>query len=135
MSFFKQTEIFSMSPREVQEIVENGGQAVSYIAGNKTEAIQALTQRIIDSCKGIVMVDSSGRVASGIFKGIKDYSKGDLICTSLCVTSCILESSAGVLVWASFPGKICVISSLKSVSYGCIKIRDLCAAEPNNPLC
>ena len=39
MSIFKRANIFSMTPREVQQAVLKTGEEASYIAGNKTEAI------------------------------------------------------------------------------------------------
>ena len=36
--------------------------------------------------------------------------------------------------WQIFE-KAIVISGLKTVSYGCMKVRDLCAMNPSNPLC
>ena len=135
MAIFKRTNIFSMTPREVQEIVARTGQEASYIAGNKTEAIQALTTGIIESTKGAVTTHSGARVGRSVFKGVKDYLKGDFLCTGLCATSGICETAAGIIIWIPIPGKICAISTLKGISYGCMTIRDLCAGEPGNPLC
>jgi hypothetical protein len=129
------SNIFTMSPREVQEAVAKSGQAASYVAGNKTEAIQHLTNGVIDSGKGVICIHSGGRVGVSIFKGVKDYFRGDVVCSGLCVVSGMCETTAGVLIWVPIPGKICVVSGLKGVSLGCMKIRDLCAADPTNPLC
>lgn len=47
-----------------------------------------------------------------------------------------IEKTSMVIVWIPIPaGKICTLGVLKGVSYGCMKIRDLCATEPGNPLC
>ena len=142
MSILKRANIFSMTPREVQELVEKTGQEASYLAGNKTEAIQALTNGaidlkngVIDSTKGVVTAHSGSKVGTSIFKAAKDYAKGDVLCTGLCAASGICETAAGIIVWTPIPGKICVVSGLKGVSYCCMRIRDLCAAEPGNPLC
>lgn len=136
MKFFKKANVFTMTPREVQETVEKTGQAASYVAGNKTEAIQALTNGIIDSAKGAVTTQSGARAGASIFKVAKDYARGDLLCTGLCAASVACETTAGIIIWIPMPvGKICTVSALKGISYGCMKIRDLCAAEPTNPLC
>ena len=135
MSIFKLSNLFSMTPQQVQQAVEKAGESASYIAGNKTEAIQGLTNGVIDITKGVFTTHSGSRVGQSIFKGFKDYSKGDPLCTGLCLASGICESVAGVLVWVPVPGKICTVSTLKGISYGCMTIRDLCAAEPGNPLC
>lgn len=135
MSIFKRANVFSMTPRQVQQLVEKTGQEASYIAGNKTEAIQALTNGLIDSTKGAVTVQSGARVGTSIFKGAKDYARGDFLCTGLCATSGICETAASIIVWIPIPGKICTVATLKGISYGCMRIRDLCAAEPENLFC
>lgn len=124
-----------MSPREVQQAVLKTGEEASYIASNKTKAIQTITNRIMDTTKGAVTTHSETRVGTSIFKGVKDYTRGDILCTGLCAASGICETTAGIIVWIPFPSKICAVSTLKSVSYGCMKIHDLCAADPVNPLC
>ena len=132
MSIFKRANIFSMTPREVQQAVLKTGEEASYIAGNKTEAIQTITNGIMDTTKGAVTTHSGTRVGTSIFKGAKDYARGDVLCTGLCAASGICETAASILVWVPIRGKIC---ALKGVSYCCMRIRDLCAAEPGNPLC
>lgn len=135
MSIFKRANIFSMTPREVQQAVLKTGEEASYIAGNKTEAIQTITNGVMDTTKGAVTTHSGTRVGTSIFKGAKDYARGDVLCTGLCAASGICETAAGIIVWIPIPGKICAVSTLKGVSYGCMRIRDLCAADPGNPLC
>lgn len=135
MSIFKRANVFSLTPREIQQIVQKTGEEASYIAVNKTEAIQSLTNGIIDSTKGAITAQSGARVGTSVYKGAKDYAKGDTLCTGLCATSGICETAAGIIIWIPIPGKICVVSTLKGISYGCMRIRDLCAAEPGNPLC
>jgi hypothetical protein len=88
MSLFKflkraRANIFAMNPLEVQETVEKTGQAASYIAVNKTEAIQGLTNGIIDSGKGVVTIHIGGKAGISVFKGVKDYFRGDVIRTGL----------------------------------------------------
>lgn len=85
--------------------------------------------------KGAVTTHSGTKVGTSIFKGTKDYTRGDVLCTGLCAVSGICETAAGIIVWIPILGKICALSTLKSVSYGCMRIRDLCAADPGNPLC
>lgn len=135
MSIFKRSNIFSMSPREVQQAVLKTGEGASYIASNQTEAIQSMANGIPDAAKGAVTTHSGKRVGTSVFKGAKDYARGDVLCTGLCVTSGICETVAGAIVWVPIPGKIGAVSALKGISYGCMQIWDLCAAEPGNPLC
>lgn len=140
MGVFGRVNIFTMSPREVQEIVEKTGgtavQAASYVAGNKTEAIQALTNGAIDTSRGVLTAHSGKRLGTSVFKGVKDSARGDMLCTGLCAVSGVCETAAGVVVWIPMPvGKLCAVSALKGVSYCCMTIRDLCAGDPSNPLC
>jgi hypothetical protein len=136
MKFFKARDLFTMTPREVQEAVEKTGQAASYVAGNKTEALQALTNGVVDTSKGVLTTHSGARLGNSIFKGAKDYARGDVLCTGLCTVSGTCETVAAVIVWLPLPtGKICAISAFKGVSYTCMRIRDLCAGDPTNPLC
>jgi len=94
MSILKRANVFSMTPREVQQRVAKTGEEASYIAGNKTEAIQALTNGIVDSTKGAVTTHSGARVGTSVFKGAKDYARGDVLCTGLCATSGFCETAA-----------------------------------------
>ena len=133
------SQIFKQSPREVQQKVEaagnNAAQAASYVAGNKTEAIQAITNGIVDTTKGSVTAHSGKRLGNSVLKDVKDYTKGDVLCTVLCAVSGTCEVIAGVIIWVPVSGKIVCVSGLKAISYGCMSIRDLCNAEPGNPLC
>lgn len=83
----------------------------------------------------LLLTHSGSKIGNSIFKGAKDYSRGDYICTTLCAVLGCCETAASVLVWIPIPRKIVVVSSLKGVSYGCMRVRDLCAMNPLNPLC
>jgi hypothetical protein len=82
------TQIFQQTPREIQqEIAKKGAEsaeAASYIVGNKTEAIQTITNGIFDTSKGAVTTHSGARIGNSVFKGAKDYARGDYVCTTLC---------------------------------------------------
>jgi hypothetical protein len=136
LSWFKSRKIFSMTPREVQQAVAEGGDAASYIAGNTTEGFRAIFGFAADSTKGAITTHSGSRIGESAFKGAKDYARGDMMCTGLCAISGTCETAAGIIVWIPMPaGKVCAVSALKGISYGCMKVRNLCAAEPGNPLC
>ena len=94
-----------------------------------------LTKSLEDSSKGAFMVHSGKRAATTGFKATKDFNRGDPVCGTLCTISSSCELVSGVLVWVPFPGKIFTVSCLKSVSVGCEKIRDMCAADPSSPMC
>ena len=68
MTIFKRANIFLMSPREVQQAVLKTGEEASYIASTKTEAIQALTNGLIDTTRGAVTTHSGARVGKAFLK-------------------------------------------------------------------
>ena len=103
-------------------------EASAYFWGNATKAVQ-------DSSKGVLTAHSGKRIATTGFKATKDFSRGDPICGTLCTVSACCETASGVIIWIPFPGKICTLSGLKTISIGCERIRDLCSAEPSNPMC
>jgi hypothetical protein len=103
-------------------------EAAAYFWGNTTKAVQ-------DASKGALMAHSGKRVATTAFKATKDFGRGDPICGTLCTVSACCETISGIAVWVPFPGKICTLSSLKAISISCEHLRDLCAFDPENPLC
>ena len=106
----------------------NKAKQFSYFWGNLAKTVQ-------DSTKGGLTVDSGRRIGTSSFKASKDYSHGDMVCTGLCGVSIACETASGVIVWIPIPGKVCAVSILKAISIGCVKVSDLCAAYPSNPLC
>ena len=64
-----------------------------------------------------------------------DFSRGDPLCGTLCTISTCCEVVSGVIVWVPFPGKVCTVATLKTVSRVCEKIRDMCAANPTATGC
>ena len=94
-----------------------------------------LTKNIEDSSKGAVTVHSGKWAALIGFKYVTDFSRGDPLCGTLCVVSASCEVVSGVAVWIPFPGKICTVASLKAISVGCERIRDMCASNPTAPGC
>ena len=82
------------------------------------------------------MTHSGRRLGTSIFKGSQDYARSDTVCTGLRAVSGACELASGIIGWVPMPvGKICILSSLKAASYACMIIRNLCAAEPDNPIC
>lgn len=103
-------------------------EASAYFLGNAAKAVQ-------DSSKGALTAHSGKRLATTGFKATKDFGRGDPVCGTLCTVSACCETASGIVVWIPFPGKICTLSGLKAISICCESVRDLCAAEPNNPVC
>jgi|SaaInlV_100m_DNA_5_1039725.scaffolds.fasta_scaffold00078_23 hypothetical protein len=116
----------------VRETILNEGmkatEAQAFFWGNVTATIQ-------DTGKGSLAVHSGQRFARSGFKSAMDFRRGDPVCGSLCAVSSLCEVVSGIVVWVPFPRKICTLSGLKAVSIGCETIRDMCAADPSNPLC
>jgi hypothetical protein len=76
------------------------------------------------------MTNSGSRIGDSVFKGAKDYVRGDVMCTGLCATSGVCETAVAIIVWIPMPvGKFFTVSVLKGISYGCMKVRDFCSAE------
>ena len=94
-----------------------------------------ITQGVMDSSKGALMIDSGRRAGAGTFKASKDFARGDLVCGSLCCISIGCEAISGTLVWCPIPSKIVTLSALKATSIGCQRFRDFCAGDPSSPLC
>ena len=103
-------------------------EAAAYFWGNVTKSVQ-------DSTKGVVTVDSGRRMGVGSFKAGKDFARGDTLCGSLCCISIGCEAAAGILIWIPLPGKITTVATLKAISIGTQRYRDMCAADPFAPNC
>ena len=103
-------------------------ESTAFFWGNVTKGVQ-------ESTKGALVVDSGRRAGISTFKASKDFARGDAICGGLCCVSIGCEVVSSVLVWCPIPGKIIAVSTLKAASVGCLKFRDLCAADPSGPFC
>ena len=118
-------------PQVRDAILKNGYEATesaAFFLGNTTEALA-------NTGKGALTAQCGSRVGSGAFKATKDFSKGDILCGTLCSVSMGCEVACGVIIWVPMPGKFTTIAILKGVSHGSTKFRDLCACDPSNPLC
>lgn len=103
-------------------------ESAAFFWGNTTEALA-------NTGKGALTAQCGSRVGSGAFKATKDFSKGDILCGTLCSVSMGCEVACVVITWVPMPGKFTTIAILKGVSHGSTKFRDLCADDPSNPLC
>ena len=118
-------------PQVRDAILKNGYEATesaAFFLGNTTEALA-------NTGKGALTAQCGSRVGSGAFKATKDFSKGDILCGTLCSVYMGCEVACGVIIWVPMPGKFTTIAILKGVSHGSTKFRDLCAGDPSNPLC
>ena len=118
-------------PQLRDKILQTGMEATesaAYFWGNTTEALA-------NTGKGALTAQSGSRVGSGAFKATKDFSRGDVLCGTLCSVSIGCEIVCGVIVWVPVPGKFTTLAILKGVSHGSTKFRDLCAGDPSNPFC
>ena len=103
-------------------------ESADYFWGNTTEALA-------NTGKGALTAQCGSRVGSGAFKAAKDFSRGDIVCGTLCSVSMGCEVACGAIAWIPMPGKFTTIAVLKGVSHGSTRFRDLCAGDPSNPLC
>eukprot|EP00980_Cylindrotheca_fusiformis_P030310 scaffold24649_cov2193-Cylindrotheca_fusiformis.AAC.14 len=104
-------------------------EAAAYSWGN-------ITQGVANTGKATLTAQCGNRVGSGAFKATKDFSRGDIICGTLCSLSIGCETACAVVTWLPIPtGKFATIAVLKGISHASTKFRDLCAMDPSNPVC
>ena len=118
-------------PQVRDAILKKGYEATegaAFFWGNATQALG-------NTSKSVLTVQSGTRIGSGAFKATKDFSRGDIVCGTLCSVSMGCELACGVIIWLPIPGKFTSIGVLKGVSHGATRFRDLCAGDPSNPLC
>lgn len=120
----------------------NGNQVRDFILKKGYSATEAaayswgnITEGIANTGKGALTAQCGNRVGSGAFKATKDFSKGDMLCGTLCSISMGCETVCGVITWVPMPYKFTTIAVLKGISHGSTKFRDLCASDPTNPAC
>ena len=73
--------------------------------------------------KGLVTANSKSKLGSSTFKfkGIRDYARGNRICTKFCLASGLFETATGGMVFIPIPGKILIGFALKGVLFLCQK--------------
>lgn len=120
----------------------NGGQVRDYILKQGYSATEAaayswgnITEGIANTGKGALTAQSGSRVGSGAYKATKDFSKGDVVCGTLCSISMGCETACIAVTWIPMPGKFTTIAILKGVSHASTKFRDMCSADLSNPSC
>ena len=97
-------------------------EASAFFWENPTKAVQYFT-------KSDLTAHSGKRLAT------TGFGRGDPVCGILCTVSACCETASTVVVRIPFSGKICTLSGLKAILISCEGVRDLCSAEPSNPLC
>ena len=102
--------------------------AAAYFWGNITEGIA-------NTGKGALTAQSGSRVGSEAYKATKDFTRGDVVCGTLCSISMGCETACIAVTWIPMPGNFTDIAILKGVSHASTKLRDMCAADPSNPSC
>ena len=118
-------------PQVRDAILKKGYEATeagAFFCGNTIEALA-------NTGKSALTAQFGSRVGSGAYKATKNFTKGDLLCGTLCSISIGCEIACGVITWLPVPDKFTSIAVLKSVSHGTTKFRDLCAGDPSNPFC
>lgn len=107
---------------------QSATEAAAFFWGNVTRLVQ-------DSSKGALTVDSGKRIGVGAYKAGKDFSRGDVVCGTLCCVSMGCETVSSIVIWCPLPYKIVTVSALKATSIGLQRFRDLCAGDSSSPLC
>ena len=118
----------------ILEIGIKTAQDSAYIAGNNTQRLADVAERVADFVEGATSLaggtESAGALGKIAFKTTKDLSRGDTVCTGLCVVSGTCESVAVVCSTARFiPYRWRIYGGAKVISKGCMTFRNICAAE------
>lgn len=121
-----------LNGKQIRDVILKQGysatEAAAYSWGNITEGIA-------NTGKGALTAQSGSRVGSGAYKATKDFTRGDVVCGTLCSISMGCETACIAVTWVPMPGKFTTIAILKGVSHASTKFRDMCAADPSNPSC
>ena len=113
----------------------------AYAAGNNTDKIVEVAQKIGDGIDkagnigqgGVALIgggESSMAVGNIAYKTLKDISRGDKVCTGLCLVSATCETVAlgcSTIKVIPFRGRIYI--GAKIISKGCMSFRNACAGE------
>jgi len=129
----------------VRDATLKAAQEAAFAAGNNTDKLAECAQKLgeaVDTVTGkadkitqggialIGGVEASGAVGNIAFKTLKDISRGDKVCTGLCLVSATCETVAlgcSTIKIIPFRGKIYI--GAKIVSKGCMAYRNACAGE------
>jgi len=121
-----------LNGNEVRDFILKQGysstEAAAFALGNWTKGIA-------ETSKTALTAQSGSRIGSGAYKATKDFSKGDVMCGTLCSVSIGCETACAIIVWIPVPCKFATIGILKGVSHASTKFRDLCANDLSNPFC
>lgn len=106
----------------------------AYAAGNTTEKLVNIASNLGDTVdRGTELVgggEAAAALGRTIFKTTKDISRGDTVCTGLCLVATTCETVAlccSTIKYIPFRGRIYV--GVKVVSKGCMAFRNACAGE------
>lgn len=106
----------------------------AYKAGNLTEKVVEAAEKVSPAVDRGVELFSGGESSAALgriaFKTTKDVSRGDKICTGLCLISAGCEAialSCSTIKVIPFRGRIYV--GAKIVSKGCMSFRNACVGE------
>ena len=95
---------------QVRDVILKKGyettESAAFLWGNTTQAL-------VHTRKGALTAQCGSRVGSGAFKATKDFSRGDILCGTLCSVSMGCELACGAIACISMPGKFTTIAVLK----------------------
>ena len=78
-----------------------------------------------ETVSGVLTVECTSRGTMSAAKGTIDFSRGDVLCTSLCCVSTACEVLGIIWIWCpGVPAKTCTLAALKFVSSFSGKFRD-----------
>ena len=132
----KKSELQNTPGEVVRDSIIKAGikaaEEAGYAAGNKTEVLVELAQKVGDTIDGGTALVGGSESASAFgriaFKTTQDMARGDTVCTGLCLISGTCEAVAlgcSTIKVIPFRGRIYV--GAKIISKGCISFRNACA--------
>lgn len=134
----KKSELYGTPGENVRDALIKAGiktaEEAAYAAGNTTEQLVDIASKsgtIIDRATELGLgTESAGALGRVVFKATKDASRGDTVCTGLCLISGTCETVAlccSTIKVIPFRGRIYV--GAKIISKGCITFRNACVGE------
>lgn len=112
--------------RALQLAIQEDGQALSYKIGNITLKLLNIQETIENTFNGAAAVETGYSAGKTVFGAVEDFSRGDKLCTGLCLVATACEGIAFTSRMTRLPYSTKVYFCAKTVSLGVMRFRNLC---------
>jgi len=112
--------------RVTQKIIEKAGTELSYMVGNATDQAVQYGDKIDQMSRGAVAIESGRALGSTAYQAAEDIARNDKVCAGACIVASTCEVIAGSSALIKYPGAMKVYFVAKTISAGCIRVRNLC---------